>query len=174
MTIKDKKYLVDLLAESHATIRATVAEIDPKKLIYTGTGMDWQVRDILGHLATSDREATKALHAYQASTEYVIPNYVENEDDINQQAALEQSALTIQKLFAEWENARKELISAVKDIPNEHFPGDMRYPWGGQRCTFAFLVEEMVRHDIEHKNDILQAIEENGKGSDLGRIIAGD
>ncbi len=159
MTEKDKKYLLDLLTETHSAVQATVMEIDPEMRVYTDadTGTGWRARDILGHIATWDREVTKALRAFQAGTEYLTPNLDEEEDDFNQHAVLAQRGLTTQQLFAEWEQAREEFKEAVRDIPDDQFPGDLLYPWGDERGTIAYLVEYMANHSIEHRDEILKA-----------------
>jgi hypothetical protein len=130
MPVKDKNYLLDWLAESHSAVRASVVEIDPELPIYTDTdtGTDWRVRDIVGHIMTWDREVAKSLRAYQVGTEYIIPDLDENEHDFNQQAVLKQRELTTQQLFAEWEKSHEEFKEAVRDIPDDLFPGDLLYP----------------------------------------------
>jgi len=163
MTVKDKNYSLDLLAKTHSAVRATVVEIDPEMPVYTdtNTGADWQVRDILGHIATWDSEVANSLRAYRVGTEYIIPDL--DEDDFNQQAVLEQRRLTTQQLIAEWEQTHEEFKEAVQDIPDDQFPGDLLYPWGDERGTIAYLVEYMANHAVEHRDEIVQAIEAAGK-----------
>ncbi len=156
MTVKDKKHLLDLLTKTHSAVRATVTGIDPEMRVYTDTDTDWRVRDIMGHIATWDRQATNSLRAFRAGTEYAIPDL--DEDAFNQQAVLEQRELTTEQLFAEWEQAREELKEAVREIPDDQFPGDLLYPWGDERGSIACLVEYMTGHDTEHRDEIVQAI----------------
>lgn len=165
MAVKDKNYLLDLLTETHSAVQATVVEIDAEMPVYkdTDTGTDWRVRDIVGHIATWDREVTRSLRAYQAGTEYLTPDLDEEEDDFNQQAVLQQRKLTTQQLYAEWEEAHKEFQEAVRELPDDLFPGDLLYPWGDERGTIAFLVEYMTNHRVEHKDEIVQAIKEAGE-----------
>ncbi len=156
MTVKDKKYLLDLLTETHSAVQATVAEIDLEMQVYTDT--DWRVRDILGHIATWDREVAKSLRAFLAGEEYLTLNLDDEEHDFNQQAVLEQRKLTTQQVFAEWEQAREDFKAAVRDIPDDQFPGDLLYPWGDERGVIATLVEYMANHGVEHRDEIMQAV----------------
>ena len=71
MTAGDKERLLDLLANAHSILRSTLEGIDPELRVHTDTG--WQIRDIIGHIATWDREAAKSIRAFQAGTEYSIP-----------------------------------------------------------------------------------------------------
>lgn len=154
MTVKDKKHLLDLLTETHSAIRTTVTGIDPEMRVYTDT--DWRVRDIMGHIATWDRQVAKALRAFRAGTEYSIPDL--DEDAFNEQAVLEQRELTAQQIFAEWEQAREDFKEAVQEIPFDQFPGDLLYPWGDERGSIARLVEIMTDHDTEHRDEIVKAV----------------
>jgi len=124
MTVKDKKHLLNVLSETHSAVQTTVTGIDPEMLIYTDSDTDtaWRVRDILGHIATWDREVTRSLRAFRAGTEYLTPDFGEDEDDFNQKAVLEQRELTNEQLFAEWEQAREDFKEAVREIPWPTYP----------------------------------------------------
>ena len=161
MTIKDKNYLLNLLEESHSAVRKAIMATDPVMRVYTDedSGTEWRVRDIVGHITTWDHQVAKSLRAYQSGEEYIISAWDEDEDDFNQQAVLEQRNLTTQRLFAEWEKSHEEFKEAVQGIPDDHFPGDLLYPWGNERGTIAALVEYMTDHAIEHRDEIMQAIE---------------
>ncbi len=105
MTADEKKRLLDLLANAHTVLHTTLEGIDPELSVHTDSG--WRIRDIIGHIATWDREVVKSLSAFQAGTEYSNPDL--DEDAFNQQAAVAQKELTPQQVFAEWERARNDL-----------------------------------------------------------------
>ena len=60
--LDDKEYLLNRLTETHSEIQSVIEGIDMDIQVYDGP--DWRVRDILGHIATWDREAAKSLTAY--------------------------------------------------------------------------------------------------------------
>jgi hypothetical protein len=162
MTVKDKKYLLELLSESHSAVQEAANAAGPNLLVYSddSSGSEWRVRDIIGHIATWDSVVAKSLRAYRLGSEYTIPDWDENEDLFNQQAVLKQRELTTKQLFAEWELTHKKFKEAVQDIPDDYFPGDLLYPWGDENGTIAGLVEYMTDHAVEHRDEITQAIEE--------------
>ena len=80
-------------------------------------------------------------------------------DDYNEQAVLEQRELTTQQIFAEWEQAHEELKKTIQDMPLDKFPGDLLYPWGDERGSIAHVVEYMIEHNVEHRYEIVKAIE---------------
>ncbi|MFC1996280.1 DinB family protein [Chloroflexota bacterium] len=154
---KDKNYLVDRLTETHSAIRTVLKGIDLELLVYSDT--DWRVREILGHIATWDREATKSLQAFNRGTEYFIPDINGEETDFNQQAVSEQRKLSTPQIVAKWDQAREDFKTAIREIPTDQFPGDLLYPWGNERGSIAQLVEYMIEHDEEHRDEILKAIQ---------------
>lgn len=157
MNNEEQKILIDKLSESHSALKNSLEGIDLEILAYTDS--DWRIRDILGHIATWDREVTKSLRAFLAETEYFIPDLDEDETDFNQQAIIEQRELSTQQIIAEWEQAREDFKAAISEISTNRFPGDLLYPWGDERGSIAQLAEYMIEHDEEHRVEIVRALE---------------
>ena len=155
MTLEDKRQLIELLTQTHSAIQATIEGIDLEMGVYPDSG--WRIRDIIGHIATWDRQVAKSLRAFQVGKEYAIPNH--DEAVFNEQDVLGQQKLTNQQVFEEWEQARENFKEAVQEIPLDQFPGDLLYPWGDERGTIAHLVEMMTEHDTEHRDEIVEAIQ---------------
>jgi len=59
---------------------------------------------------------------------------------------------------ARTEQAREDLKAALSDIPTDQFPGDLLYPWGDERGSIAQLIEYMIDHDDEHRDEVIKAI----------------
>jgi hypothetical protein len=157
MTKADKNELLERLANSHVAIRKIVAGRDLEIQVYSDP--DWRIRDILGHIATWDREVTKSLRAFAAGGEYYIPDL--DEDMFNEQAVLEQRKLSAQQISLEWEQAREDFNKALQAIPDHQFPGELLYPWGDERGDIPELVEFMIEHDDEHREEIENAIRQS-------------
>jgi hypothetical protein len=154
MTHKDKARLLELLTQTHETTHAALEGVDLEMHAYSDSS--WRIRNILGHIATWDRQVAKSLRAFRVGGEYAIPDL--NETAFNEQEVLGQQDLTTQQLLEEWERAREDFVETVMDIPVDQFPGDLLYPWGEERGTIAQLVETMTEHDVEHRDEILKAI----------------
>jgi hypothetical protein len=155
MSPDEKRRLLELLDQTHAATRETLAGIDLELPVYPDSG--WRIRDILGHIAAWDRQVAKSLSAYRDGHEYALADH--DEAAFNKQSIAEQQAIETQQLFEEWEKAREEFENAVDEIPIDQFPGDVLYPWGDERSTIALLVETMAEHDVEHHNEIVKALE---------------
>jgi uncharacterized damage-inducible protein DinB len=154
MSNREQKKLTDLLKESHSATHALVEGVDPEIRVYKE--QDWRIRDILGHIATWDREVTKSLNAFRLGEEYFIPDL--EEDEFNERAVLERKKLTYQQVLMEWEEAREDFIEAIQRIPLDQFQGNLLYPWGDERGSIQELVAYMVEHDEEHRDEMKEAI----------------
>lgn len=157
MSVVDRDHLLERLKETHSAIRAILKGVDLEMRVYIETG--WRIRDILGHIATWDREVAKSLRAFLAGIDYAIPNVDGDESEFNEQTVAEQRELSTQQIVAEWEQARDDLKVALNEIPMDQFPGDLLYPWGDERGTIVRLVETMIEHDREHHEEIVKAVQ---------------
>jgi hypothetical protein len=155
MILEDKRQLIELLIQTHSAIQATIEGIDLEMGVHPDSG--WRIRDIIGHIATWDRQVEKSLDAYRLGNEYAIPNL--DETNFNEQTVLEQQEMSAQQIIEEWEQAREDFMRAVEEIPLDQFPGDLLYPWGDERGTIAYLVKMMTEHDVEHRDEIVKALE---------------
>ena len=155
MSVEEKKRLIDRLTEAHHALHRMLDEVDLETLVYKDSG--WRARDIVGHIATWDREVAKSLRAYQAGLEYLTPDLDDEEVEFNEKAVLEQRKLSSQQILNEFEQAYNEFRNAIQDIPDHRFPGDLLYPWGEERGDITTLVEYMIDHAVEHRDEIAKA-----------------
>jgi len=158
MISDEKKILLARLAETHSAIQKILEGVDLELCVYSDA--DWRIRDILGHIATWDHEVAKSLRAFLAGSEYAIPGIDEELTGFNAQAVAKQREFATQQIVADWERAREDFKAAISDIPVDRFPGDLLYPWGDERGSIAQLVEYMIEHDIEHRDEIVKALQE--------------
>ena len=157
MSSDEKKRLLERMTATHADIQTHLEGADLELRIYSDT--DWRIRDILGHIATWDREVTKSLQAFMVGAEYSIPGMTGDETVFNEQAVAEQRKLSSQQILTEWDQAREDFKAALRDIPADRFPGDVLFTWGDERGSIPRLVEYMIEHDEEHGAEIAQAIQ---------------
>jgi len=154
MTNDESDHLIDLLSETHSRTHLLIKGIDLEMPVYEDGS--WRIRDILGHIATWDRQVSLSLRAFTQESEYSIPDFEEhafNDEDVKKQGAL-----TEQQIFDEWLAAREVFKEAVQAVPQDLYPGDLLYPWGDERGTVANLVREMCEHDQEHYGEIAKAL----------------
>ncbi|UCD42147.1 MAG: DinB family protein [Chloroflexota bacterium] len=154
MAGSNKAQLINSLTESHSKLLEIVRGYELETVVYQAP--IWQIRDILWHIAVWDRQVTKSIIAFIDDDEYSINNF--EEDQFNQEAFLEGRKLTGEKLLEECDAARQEFKIAVQDFPVDKFPSEFLYPWGDERGDIATLVDYMVEHDEEHRDEIYDVI----------------
>jgi hypothetical protein len=152
----DKEYLINRLTETHNEIQKIIERIDLDIQVYDDP--KWRVRDIVGHIATWDREMIKTLQAFLDGTEYIIPGIEKNESNFNEIAVLEQRKLSTDQILDEWSLARKDFLAVIQDIPDDRFPGDFIFPWGDERGSIRILLDYFIEHDEEHRDEIINAL----------------
>ena len=154
MTADNKKRLLDLLSESHTANLSSLEGNDMEVPVHADS--DWQIRDIIWHIAVWDRQVTKSIRAFKDGDEYAIPAL--NEDEFNELAFQEGRKLTVEQIIEDYEQARGDFIASVQELPQEKYSEDLLYPWGDERGDVSQLVAYMVEHDTEHRDEIAAAL----------------
>jgi len=153
----ERTELVERLKESHSATRDVVDGVDPEFPVHTESG--WAVRDILGHIGAWDIQAAKSVRAFGMGNEHSLDD--QDNEAFNQQEYRRLRELDPQRSYAEWEGARDQFIAAVKQLPNELGAGVLLYPWR-ERGSLVQLVDEMIEHDVEHREELIGAIKAAG------------
>ncbi len=152
----DRKKMLEKWNNAHTSLKEVISEENLDYVIFTESG--WSVRDILGHIATWDREVTKSLKAILKGDSYLIVDLDDDESDFNGLAVQEQRKLSKTDLLNEWNSAKGDLVKALNEIPLDKFPGDFEFPWGDENGTILLLIEYMLDHKLEHREEIIKAL----------------
>ena len=70
MALEERKRLLESLAQTHSATREMLEGIDLELRVYPGSG--WRIRDILGHIATWDRQVAMSLRAFRTGREGLV------------------------------------------------------------------------------------------------------
>jgi len=160
MSAEIKKLLLTQLVETHSAIQEILEGIDLEVVVYDDTG--WQIRDIIGHIATWDRVLIHAIQTFLDGSEYVIPGMVGDETDYNAEKVEEQRKLSTTEILQEWNRAREDFIDAVRQVPTDRFFDELAFPWGDEHGSFTLMIEYMIEHNGEHQDEILEALKKTG------------
>jgi hypothetical protein len=155
MNAEDKKDLLALLTDTHTDTKKLLEGADLELVAHRDSG--WRVRDILGHVATWEMQATKSILAFIDGREYAVLN-IGQEKNFNEKEVAKQRELSTQQVVDEWERGHKEFKEAVAKVPEAKLTDELLYPWGGERGNIAKLVNYMCGHDVEHREEIRKAI----------------
>jgi len=141
------------LAQSYADIQALLDQVDLELVVYENPV--WQVRDVIWHLSVWDRQVTQSIEAFQSGGQYAIPDF--DEINFNKVSIEESRQLTGEQVEEESRQARRRFIAAVERFSEGQLESDFLYPWGDESGNVIQLVDYMVEHDEEHRQEIISA-----------------
>ncbi len=106
----------------------------------------WSIRDMIGHVATWDRELVKVVDRYISSGEKI--NYGDDEavDKYNEAEVLRQQGLTLNQLWDEVHQCHRQLVEFLHNLSEEPFdPATYSGEW---------MATDSWSHYQEHRQDI--------------------
>ncbi|MDQ7029416.1 MAG: ClbS/DfsB family four-helix bundle protein [Ardenticatenia bacterium] len=143
-----------LLAEMRAARRELMAAIrglDPHTVI---TEEGWRLHDILGHIASWDREALAAAQAFLAGDRpYTIPDY----DGIhawNERQVRRKADWPAEQVRMDFVMVRVELEHLLAQFDEDHLQRSLLLPWGEVGTLYDLFYLTCVEHDREHLDTI--------------------
>ena len=148
--------LVDLLAQSHTSTMALMENVDMEQIIYKVP--EWRARDVIWHIAVWDRQSTQSIEAFQFGGKYSIPDFDEHE--FNAAAVKEGRELSPGQILKGSNQARLQFQHAVGKLSEDQLDVAILYPWGDESGDIAQLVNYMVEHDEEHRQEIKSAADQ--------------
>jgi hypothetical protein len=150
----EKMSLNTLLNESYVATVAAAKLLTSDRVIYSESG--WRVKDIIAHLMAWEAEGITSLRAYQEGKQYkVTDNGFASDADFNDKQYQKYKDLPVEQIYQEWAAVIERLKTAINDTPPGKFEGKMLCPWGALG-TVSHLIEELTKHDKEHREEILR------------------
>ncbi len=146
--------LLDLTRQS---TRAFLSQLDPDLIVHTDERA-WRVRDVVGHLGVWNAEAARSLRAYSEGREYHCVEAETEYDAYNGPAAEQRRKWTMEQVWAEYDEAHKQLKLIIESLPEEKWNGILLYPWQ-ERGTAQRLIDIMMTHErVTHCGLVQKAI----------------
>jgi hypothetical protein len=153
MSNSTKSDLLDLLAQSFSATQALLDEVDLETVVYENP--DWRVQDVIWHLAVWDRQVAQSIEAFHFGDKYAIPDF--DEQKFNVASVKEGRDLSPEQVLKGSNQARQKFQRAVEQFSSDQIEAELLYPWGDESGDIATLVNYMVEHDEEHRQEIRTA-----------------
>ena len=147
-----KDNLLELIRTTYPGLFEQLEGVDLERVVFEESG--WRGRELLSHMAAWNLPVATTREHFSWGENYRIPDF--EEDEFNHRTALEHKHLPVEEVLAQWKHSVEELTGAIETIPAEKFPGDLLYPWGGERGDITRLVKYFIEHDQEHVAEILK------------------
>lgn len=126
----------------------SVNALPQEDLLRPGAVGHWSVRDMIGHIATWDRELVKVVDLYISSGEKTDYGDDEAVDKYNEAEVRRQQGLTLSQLWEEVHQCHRELVEFLKNLSEEPFdPASYSGDW---------IATDSWGHYREHRQNIEQ------------------
>ena len=150
----EKERLVKLLASERFKTMKALRDVDDFTLIYSEG--EWRIKDILGHIATWEREVLATLQAFNAGDSYALPDDLSIEA-YNQRHFEQRKGYFPAQIRVDWGMVRRDLQFAINQIPPERMNELIDFPWR-EKGTITQMIEVLIEHEAEHLAEILTGL----------------
>jgi DinB superfamily len=163
---------IERLEDGHATIAGLLEGLDERQFVALGTigGGEWSAKDLLGHLATWEELAVRSLREFREGT---MPWVEQPEgvfsapatgkvDAFNARMVARGRVMTPAEVRARSESVHAELLTALRELPDEDWDAKAFYPTpNNRRRHLSSLLASVLgakngpfRHDLDHVPDL--------------------
>ena len=142
------------MEEARRLLLEAVAAIDAETAIASTENPNWRVRDILSHLAASERGMLRNVDRFLAGGE--LPTGF-SLDFWNQRQIEKRQQAGVADLVNELEASRQEAWMMLDHLRESDLDVAGLHP-AGRRTTVAGLFTTIAFHELDHGNEIRQAL----------------
>lgn len=146
---QEKQRLIFLLEGERRKTIELLKNANPRTVVYPDSG--WRVIDLIGHLATWEREVLAAIQAFHEGDSYTIPDFELHA--YNQSQYERRRTLDPAQIRMDWGMVRRDVQDVIHDLHDHCFSTEMSYP-SGRRGMVIPLIEELAEHEAEHRQEI--------------------
>lgn len=150
----EKERLINLLASERFKTMQALREVNDFTLIYQEGG--WRIKDILGHIATWEREALATLQALNAGDSYSLGTDLDIEQ-YNLQEFEQRKGYFPAQIRMDWGMVRRDLQFVINQVPAERVFDVIDFPWN-EKGTISQMIDSLVKHEAEHLAEILAVL----------------
>ncbi|MCS7039260.1 MAG: DinB family protein [Anaerolineae bacterium] len=142
------------LTEARQLLLEAVAALDDETALLPTTNPEWRVRDILAHLAASERGLLRNVERFLAGGELPADFSL---DVWNRRQVAKRRDATIADLLAELAASRAEVWAMLDRLDEADLDVPGTHP-AGMRTTVAGLFYTIANHELDHGNEIRVAL----------------
>lgn len=113
----------------------------------------WLVKDLMAHIAAWEAECVTALAQSRQGRRPAILD-IQDVDDWNARRYAENKDRGYERIRADFDGARRQMIRQVENLAEADFSDPARFPWLGGRSLADFIGEESFGHEREHTAQI--------------------
>ena len=151
MDERERAGLLETLASTPARLKASLAGVPKKLLLWTPAPGKWSIQEIVCHLRDMEREAY--LARYQRIMAEDNPSLPDVDGD---RCALERDyrSLKLGEVLRDWARLRKECLKLLKKVKGDEWQRIGTHETGGPLSMEAFLRRHAIGNDEAHLGQI--------------------
>lgn len=154
MSVDRKTLIRQELTEARLLLLEAAAAIDDKTAVASTENPQWRVRDILAHLAGAERGLLRTVDRFLAGGD-LPPGF--SLDIWNQRQVEKRQPAGTTDLIAELSASREETWAMLDRLSDSEMSVVGLHP-AGLRTTVAGLFLTITYHELDHGNEIRQAL----------------
>lgn len=151
MTNPNKDTLLRAIRAARQDLLDAIESLDPHTPI---TPDGWRLHDVLGHIASWDREALAAVQAFVGQdTPYLIDPF-SSVDEWNEEQLERKAGWPPAQVRMDFHMVRRELENVLDKFDDESLQADITFPWHRDGTVSELFEITCVEHDREHAESI--------------------
>ncbi len=112
-----REEILDALRYARRDLEDVIACVPDGSIDEEGVVAEWSVRDLVGHVATWEQEAIKALRRFLTDRDLKAVVTWTDVDGLNARESRRKSALSLAQLRGEFEESHAQLIALLSGLP---------------------------------------------------------
>lgn len=146
-----KQELLHQMRVARQTLLTAIDGLDPDTEVTPG---GWRVHDVLGHIASWDREALAAIQAFIANDiPYLTPEF-ETITAWNEKEVARKAGWPPEQVRLDFQMVRVELEQALRQLDEALLSAEVTLPWHRAGTIRDLFYITCVEHDREHAEAI--------------------
>ncbi len=158
----NKTELLEVLEDGHSELIEMLEDLPEDMLTRPGVVGDWSIKDILGHLTQWEGQIVTLLFQAQRGVNPPTTAHFGNEnvDDVNYRWAEAGKERSLEAVWQDWLNVRKQTIRRVSEMSETDLTDQNRYPWLKGVPLFQWVLNDSVDHEEEHGDHIREWLDQ--------------
>jgi hypothetical protein len=140
--------LITKMENARARLNAALDKVPQNTEIYPS----WKIKQLLDHITGWDVLVAAAFRAHSRG-ETLGRLVRDGIDPYNADSVRDRKSLSFAQSRQAYDDARADVIRAMREMPDEKLTEKFKPPWGGT-CTVAAVVRIFVSHEIEHAEQV--------------------
>jgi hypothetical protein len=151
----NSEQILDRLDESRERLLVALQDLPDEALQQPGVMGDWSIADVLAHLTVWESEmVTGLMYIAQGRRPTPLLDAFRNVDAYNARRYAESRDRPLDRVFDDWQSARRHLEGWVERLSEKELSDPQRYAWAEGAPLQQLIAANSYQHELEHLPEI--------------------